>query len=93
MDFIANMLSDEEILSKYKQIDKDNKYPSSHGMKHIFGVLDIADRFGAVLDLSEREMLILKTCEVLHDIGQVGGIRQGHPERSAEFAQKYLSEK
>ena len=93
MDFIANMLSDEEILSKYKQIDKDNKYPSSHGMKHIFGVLDIADRFGAVLDLSEREMLILKTCEVLHDIGQVGGIRQGHPERSAEFAKSYLPAK
>ena len=93
MDFIQEMLSDEEILSKYRSIDETNHTPSSHGMKHIMGVLLLADKLGKLFSFSERELLILKTIEILHDIGQVGGVRAGHWFKSADFAREYLPKK
>ena len=93
MDFIDEMLHDEEILSKYKSIDETNHYPSSHGMRHIAGVVSLADRLGKLFGFTEREMLILKTIEILHDIGQVGGVRAGHWFKSADFAREYLPPK
>lgn len=93
MDFISEMLNDEEILSRYRSIDETNHYPSSHGMKHIMGVVSLADRLGKLFGFSEREMIILKTIEILHDIGQVGGVRAGHWFRSVDFAKDYLPKK
>lgn len=93
MDFINQMLNDDEVILKYKSIDETNKYPSSHGMKHIYGVLALADQFGKLFNLSERELLILKTIELLHDIGQVGGVRKDHWFKSADFAREYLPPK
>lgn len=93
MDFITQMLNDEEIVSKYRSIDETNQTPSNHGMKHIMGVLALADRLGKLFNLTEREMLMLKTIETLHDIGQVGGVRAGHWFKSAEFARNYLPSK
>ena len=63
MDFIDQMLHDDEILSRYNAIDKDNHTPSSHGMKHVAGVVVLADKLGKLFEFSEREMLILKTIE------------------------------
>ena len=93
MDFIDEMLHDEEILSKYRSIDESNHTPSSHGMRHIAGVVSLADRLGKLFGFTEREMLILKTIEILHDIGQVGGVRAGHWFKSADFAREYLPPK
>lgn len=93
MDFVNQMLNDEEILSKYRSIDETNHYPSSHGMRHILGVVDLADRLGKLFKFSDRELLILKTIEILHDIGQVGGVRAGHWFKSADFAREYLPKK
>ncbi len=93
MDFINQMLNDDEVISKYKSIDETNHTPSSHGMKHIYGVLDLAERLGTLFGFSERELLILKTIELLHDIGQVGGVRKDHWFKSADFAREYLPPK
>lgn len=93
MDFISEMLADEEVVGKYRSIDETNHSPSSHGMRHIAGVLELADRLGKLFGFSERELLILKTIEVLHDIGQVGGVRAGHWFKSADFAKEYLPKK
>lgn len=93
MDFISEMLADEEVVGKYKSIDATNYTPSSHGMKHIYGVIALADRLGKLFGFSERELLILKTIEVLHDIGQIGGVRKGHWFKSADFAREYLPPK
>ena len=57
------------------------------------GVVSLADRLGKLFEISEREMLILKTIEILHDIGQVGGVRAGHWFKSADFAREYLPKK
>jgi HD superfamily phosphodiesterase len=92
MDFIQSMLTDKKIISLYSEIDKVNNTPSNHGMKHIYGVVKLSDEFGKVLGLTERELLILKTCEVLHDIGQTDG-RKNHGVRSRQFAENYLPSK
>lgn len=93
MDFVDQMLHDEAILSKYREIDKDNHTPSSHGMKHVAGVVVLADKLGKLFGFSERELMILKTIEILHDIGQVGGVRKDHWFKSADFAREYLPPK
>ena len=81
-DFIEFMLNDEEIVSVYRKIDNHNKFPSNHGMKHIFGVIE----------LSKRAILILQTALILHDIGQVDG-RENHGYKSMLFAKNYLPSK
>ena len=93
MDFIDFMLHDEAVVGPYRSIDETNHTPSSHGMKHIAGVVKLADRLGKLFNFSERELLILKTVEVLHDIGQVGGVRKDHWFKSADFAREYLPPK
>ena len=93
MDFIDFMLHDEAVVGPYRSIDATNHTPSSHGMKHIAGVVKLADRLGKLFNFSERELLILKTVEVLHDIGQVGGVRKDHWFKSADFAREYLPPK
>ena len=89
-DVLNKILTDENVISKYQAIDEVNPYPFSHGMKHIHNVLALADKIAAVFLLSEREVLILKTCEILHDLGQVDG-RENHGEKAATFAKDYLT--
>lgn len=86
------MMSDDKILNEYAKIDKINPYPSNHGIKHIKNVLQLVDKIIPLFDLSNREVLILKTCVVFHDIGQVEG-RKNHGTRSADFAMSYLKDK
>lgn len=89
-DVLNIILQDKLILNKYKAIDKVNKYPFSHGMKHIKNVVALVDKIAPVFNLSDREVLILKVCEVLHDLGQVNG-REHHGEKAAIFARDYLA--
>ena len=46
MDFIKEMLADEEVVGKYRSIDETNHTPSSHGLRHIYGVVELADNLG-----------------------------------------------
>lgn len=92
MDLIEFMLNDKTVVGEYEKIDAVNPYPSNHGMKHIFGVLDLIDRSKDVFELDEREVLMLKTCAILHDIGQTEG-RKDHGLRGKIFAQNYLPSK
>ena len=89
MNIIKNIISDKEILNKYKAIDTINKYPFNHGMKHINNVVCLVDKIAPLFNLSKREIEILKTCEILHDLGQVDG-RDNHGLKAAIFAKEYL---
>lgn len=92
MNLIEYMLNDDTVVGEYNKIDAVNPYPSNHGMKHIYGVLDLIDRSSEVFELTERDILILKTCAILHDIGQTEG-RKDHGLRGRVFAKKYLPSK
>ena len=89
MNLIEFMLNDPAVVGEYQKIDAVNPYPSNHGMKHIYGVLDLIERSHHVFDLNEREILMLKTCAILHDLGQTQG-RKDHSLRGRIFAESYL---
>lgn len=89
MSIIEKLLTDNEILDRYKSIDKVNPYPFNHGIKHINNVVALADKIAPLFNLTQREVEILKTCEILHDLGQVDG-REKHGLKAANFARNYL---
>ena len=89
MDFFNSLLKEDVIIDNYAKIDKTNKTPSNHGMKHILGTLALADTFANVLNLSEREVDIIKTALVFHDIGCASG-REDHPYKSMLIAKDYF---
>lgn len=82
-------MEDDIILEKYRSIDKINPYPFSHGMKHIVNVVALVDKIAPIFSLTDREIEILKTCEILHDLGQVDG-RENHGLKASLFARDYL---
>lgn len=87
--FIEKLLNNEIVVSSYKKIDESNTFPANHGMKHILNTLKIAKNFENLLNLSEKEILILETCLILHDIGQVNG-RLEHGYKSMKLAKEIL---
>ncbi|MBQ8424872.1 MAG: HD domain-containing protein [Clostridia bacterium] len=91
-EFINFLLNDYEVVNVYEKIDKHNKFPSNHGMKHILGVVELSNKIIPLLKLSQRESLILQTALILHDIGQVDG-RENHGYKSMLFAKNYLPSK
>jgi len=91
-DFINFMLCDDKILSVYGEIDKHNKFPANHGIKHILGVIDLSNKIASLFDLSNRDKLILQTALIIHDIGQIDG-RENHGYKSMLFAKNYLPSK
>jgi phosphoribosylaminoimidazole-succinocarboxamide synthase len=58
MDFIEFMLNDKTVVGEYEKIDAVNPYPSNHGMKHIYGVLDLIDRSKDVFELENGNYLL-----------------------------------
>ena len=88
-NFIKELLKDEFVVECYKKIDETNTFPSNHGMKHILNTLEIAKNFENLLNLDERDITILETCLILHDIGQVKG-RFEHSYSSMELAEEIL---
>lgn len=90
-EITKKILEDEQVKSKYEQIDKVNPYPFSHGLKHIYSVIELADRIAKIFKLGERETLMLEVAEALHDLGQVDG-REKHGEKAAKFAEPYLKD-
>lgn len=89
MNIIEKLLCDKEVLAKYAAIDKVNPYPFNHGMKHIKNVVRLAEGIAQIFDLTDRDIEILKACEILHDLGQVDG-RENHGLKAAEFLKRYL---
>lgn len=90
MNLVDIIKNDPKVLEKYQAIDKVNAYPFNHGMKHINNVIALVDKIAPLFDLSEREIEILKICEILHDLGQVEG-REKHGLRASTFAKDYLA--
>lgn len=90
-NFIKMMLSDDKIVSIYQEIDKLNQFPANHGMKHILNVIGLSEKISSILNLKDREKLMLQTALVLHDIGSISG-RENHGYKSMLFAEKYLQD-
>ena len=89
---VSEILNDINIVNLYEETDERSNLSSSHGIRHIKNVLELAERIEDVFALPERERLLINTSLALHDIGQIDG-RKDHGKRSREFAEKYLPSK
>ena len=90
--FTEELLNDKIILEIYGEIDKVNKFSSSHGIKHIKNTIALAERIEDVFNLSQKNRIMIETSLVLHDIGQLDG-RIDHGKRSKYFAKNFLPSK
>lgn len=66
----------------------DNRL-SYHGLHHTMYVLKVAQEIGAYENISEHEMLLLKTAAVLHDSGFIE-VYNGHEEKGCKIASEIL---
>ena len=62
MDFVSKLLNEKVIVDNYAKIDSTNTMPANHGMKHILGTLALTDIFAKALQLTAREVEVIKTC-------------------------------
>lgn len=87
-----DILKDKYILDCFTQIDENNNYYYSHGLKHALNVLKTCKDMSKFLKLDKNTTNNLLISAVLHDISCKDG-RKEHPKRSSEFAKEYLKSK
>lgn len=87
-----DILNDQEIITLYNKIDQDNLNSIVHGKQHVLNVLDNLDKLNKILIINNKDLELLKIAATLHDIGHLYG-KDNHPEKSAEYAKKYLENK
>ena len=87
-----DILKNKCVQEQYNKIDKINRFPFNHGLKHVQNVCNIMEKLCDVLKISgEKKDALLIACS-LHDIGQVDG-RENHGLKAKEFAIKmFLAE-
>lgn len=86
------ILEDKIVIEEYNKIDKQNKYPFIHGMKHIENTIGIMKALTNVLEIKGNAENNLLIATAFHDIGQVDG-REEHGLKGSVFATKYLKGK
>ena len=79
-----DILNSESVISEYKKIDKQNKYPFNHGSQHIKNVCEIMGKLCKTLNVNNEETEALLIACVLHDIGQVDG-RDNHGLKAKDY--------
>ena len=89
---VKEILNDEIVIKMYNLIDNEDRFSSSHGMRHIENTLKLAQKIEDLFDVPQKERTLIETSLVLHDIGQLQG-RKDHGKRSKEFAKNYLPNK
>ena len=88
----VDILRDDLVIDKYKEIDDDNLFPFNHGLKHTINVCNYMNKLGNILGIDkERLNALLIACSV-HDIGQAEG-RNNHGWKSRKFIEEYYGDK
>ena len=92
----TQMLNDAEIIETYSRIAKkeavDGGY-ATHDLSHVTRVINNCEKIAQLLGMSGDDNVVIKIAALLHDIGCVSGSKGGHSERSAQWTEKYLSNK
>lgn len=63
-----------------------------HNWKHTQHVLEMSEYIARQENLTEEEILLLKTAALFHDIGFINKINEGHEEEGIRIAEKKLPE-
>lgn len=91
-DFVKN---DEEIINIYKKVseqEEKSKQRAYHNYTHACNVADLTGRLLTILKCDDEIIEEAKIAAILHDTGCTEG-KEGHPQRSYEFAKEYLKRK
>lgn len=92
MELYNTIINDEEIIKIYNSIsefeDKDNGW-AHHDLKHVKNVAYMVEKILKNLNYDENFIEEAKIAAILHDTGCIKG-KDGHAERSYEFAKIYL---
>lgn len=80
----VDILKDDLVITKYKEIDEENPFAFNHGLKHIINVCDYMNRLGNILGIDKERLNALLIACSLHDIGQADG-RNNHGWKSRKF--------
>lgn len=86
------ILNDEPVINKLKQIDLENENGYNHGLNHALNVIEIIEDLSKLLKIDETSKQYLLIACVLHDVGMKEG-KENHAKRSATFAKEYLKNK
>lgn len=86
------ILNDIEIKNIIDNVDRDNNFYMSHGINHINSLLNMIDKFGRLINISDKDIELLKISAVLHDVGR-GIDNDNHSVSSTIFARNYLEGK
>lgn len=63
-----------------------------HHWKHTQHVLEVAEYIAQQENITDKEMLLIKTAALFHDAGFINGVNEGHEDESIRFAEKnYLN--
>jgi len=90
------MINDESIIKEYDVIAENERQAgnyATHDLSHIKRVVDYCARAAQLLGLCDEEVAGIKIAALLHDIGCASGSKNGHAERSYEWAKNYLYDK
>lgn len=87
--------NDPEIIDIYKKItdfEKENNHWGHHNYNHVINVANIIEKVLTQLDYSKDIIEEAKVAAILHDAGVIKG-KDGHAQRSFEFAKDYIERK
>lgn len=87
-----DILKDEVIINKLKEIDANNTGKVLHGIKHAEGVIINVTKMCQLLNINDKDTNLLKMAALLHDIGQIYGNAK-HCEKGYEFVNEYFKNK
>ncbi|MDD3340620.1 MAG: HD domain-containing protein [Bacilli bacterium] len=90
------IVMDEEYIAFMKQIEaihfvSNGKWDWEHGLAHAVRVSHYVRQFLTDLKEDENTIEMGRVAALLHDIGLVDGIKEGHAKKSAEKASMYLN--
>ncbi|MCL2353666.1 MAG: HD domain-containing protein [Defluviitaleaceae bacterium] len=96
MNILNKMLSDIKIIDAYSTIAKKEislgEY-TRHDFGHVKRVMNNCEKIAQLLRFNHEDAEAIKIAALLHDIGCLSGGKDGHAERSAEWASVYLQDK
>jgi ubiquinone/menaquinone biosynthesis C-methylase UbiE/HD superfamily phosphohydrolase YqeK len=90
------MSIDTVIIDEYANVTEKERLPghyATHDLSHVKRVINYGEKITRLLWLNDEDKAGVKIAALLHDIGYANGDRDGHHERSYEWAKSYLQDK
>ena len=82
-------LNEEYVKTIYQSIENNPRIPISHGIHHIFNVVEYCKKLADLFQLNEKEKETLFVAAVMHDVAQVF-LQKNHATNGAFMVKEML---